>query len=393
MFERKQIIGLVIVLTFGLSILHLVQFQYQNVLPDNSNSALFAQSSSNSISFLLANQNLLNESSTASQSQLFTTYSSSSISSLSSSSPILSVLSSISPTNTGYLSSQRSKDDYRKLIDLTNFDFIINHKSCHQAPLVLILIHSAPLNYPKRNVIRETWGKIDKRSLLLFMIGSVESQLVQDSLQVENDKFGDIVQGNFLDAYRNLTYKHVMALKWMAYNCPKTKYILKTDDDVFINTVYMYEALESGAMPGQDLLFCFNISGDRVKRTYRSKWRVSTKEYSDKYYPNHCPGFSILYSADVAQKLYLEAQREKYFWIDDVFITGNVASKLNISITSTGNLYLSKLQRQEKLFNGHVNPSSLNFFFTEPNLKEKEIKQMWKIVNNQNVSQDLNDIR
>ena len=219
-------------------------------------------------------------------------------------------------------------------------------------------------------------------------MGAVESLSLQHDLDLESLNYSDLVQGNFLDAYRNMTYKHVMALKWFTYYCDEVKYMMKTDDDVFINTPAVYDLLESDA-PRHKLLFCSEVRGARVKRTYRSKWHVSTKEFSAKFYPNHCPGFSIIYSQDVANILYQEAQRLPYFWIDDVHITGTVATKSNITITQPRSLYLSKLQTYEIIENGSLNTTGSNFFFTTPDLNESQIKSLWKAVSDANNSSNI----
>lgn len=110
-------------------------------------------------------------------------------------------------------------NDETTLIDMHDFRFIINHNPCNKSnqPLLLMLIHSAPGNFPKRNVVRETWGRQSPDIVVLFFVGSSDrynNQLIQ-----EDKKYMDIIQGNFLDAYRNMTYKHVMALKWATYHC------------------------------------------------------------------------------------------------------------------------------------------------------------------------------
>ena len=193
------------------------------------------------------------------------------------------------------------KNDFSHLIDLDDFEFLKSPRACKELelkPVLVMLVHSAPDNFHKRVVIRETWGTKDPRALLLFLIGAVNSTNIQDKLDLENKVHRDVVQGNFQDAYRNLTYKHVMGLKWFLYSCPEARYLLKTDDDVFVNTPRLYDSLVtpsalSKQFHGGRLLMCFEISRAKVKRTYRSKWRVSYDEYDDKYYPNHCPGFSI----------------------------------------------------------------------------------------------------
>lgn len=129
-------------------------------------------------------------------------------------------------------------------------------------------------------------------------------------------------------------------------------------------------------------MFCDEISSAKVKRTFRSKWRVSYDEYKQRYFPNHCPGFSILYSSDIVPQLYQKAQSLPYFWIDDVFITGLVASQLNISIAPTKNFFLSNSQ-QDDLLNGRIIADSVPFLFARPNLSEHKIRMLWKLVNEQ----------
>lgn len=261
--------------------------------------------------------------------------------------------------------------------------------------MIVVIIHSAPDNYQKRKVIRDTWASADPRALFIFLIGAVNAtnSNLQDKLVLESRVHGDIVQGNFEDAYRNMTYKHVMALKWFVYKCPDAHYLLKTDDDVFVNTPFIYNYLENPSafqqnLPTERLLFCFEISRAKVKRTFRSKWRVSYDEYLESYFPSHCPGFSILYSGDIVRSLYLKAQKLPYFWIDDVHITGNVASRLNIAITPANNFYLSN-DLQAKLLNGIVSVSSAPFFFAQPNLEESEIRDLWRLVRKTNSSSTL----
>ena len=66
---------------------------------------------------------------------------------------------------------------------------------------------------------------------------------LQVSLESENDQYHDILQGSFKDTYRNMTYKHIMALKWVLYYCPGVHYVLKSDDDTFVNTPVLMRAL------------------------------------------------------------------------------------------------------------------------------------------------------
>ncbi|KAG8037768.1 hypothetical protein G9C98_005979 [Cotesia typhae] len=208
---------------------------------------------------------------------------------------ILLVPDNVSTIPVPYSLNDLPSSDESTLIDIKNFKFTINHDPCNKTqPLLLMLIHSAPGNFAKRNVVRDTWGKQTPEMIVLFLVGATLDY--QADLNKENNNYQDIIQGNFIDAYRNMTYKHVMALKWATYHCP--------------NSVFL---------------------------------------------------------------LYKEAQREPYFWIDDVHITGTVARKVNLTHSSLHSLVLKNEDMQELLSNPNVHRE---FLFGPPNLAENHIKAL-----------------
>ena len=54
----------------------------------------------------------------------------------------------------------------------------------------------------------------------------------------------DILQWDFLDTYRNLTIKSILALRWAAYSCREAAYVVEMDDDVFLHTPNLVRLLE-----------------------------------------------------------------------------------------------------------------------------------------------------
>ena len=44
---------------------------------------------------------------------------------------------------------------------------------------------------------------------------------VEASVRVESARYGDIVQTDFLDSYRNLTLKAVSWMRWVDAHCPQ----------------------------------------------------------------------------------------------------------------------------------------------------------------------------
>ena len=132
-----------------------------------------------------------------------------------------------------------------------NFQLLINpeYSICNGVENLFIMtyVHSAPGNYKKREIIRQTWANtaIFADLRIVFVMGATKSPKVNDLLKLEQSIYGDLVQENFEDSYRNLTYKGVAALKWLSIYCDKKpKYILKVDDDVIVNTFLLRQHLK-----------------------------------------------------------------------------------------------------------------------------------------------------
>nr|CAD7431421.1 unnamed protein product [Timema monikensis] len=262
-----------------------------------------------------------------------------------------------------------SARDRNTLIDLENFDFRFNNFPCNET--------SAPFAAGARPLCAGERGEAshDPRD-----VDTLSEQL---ALEEENREHRDMVQGSFRDAYRNMTYKHVMALKWTSYFCPGARYLLKTDDDVFVNSPALLDFLSQDLSPwgARRLILCAPFYYSYVKRSYRSKWRVSPREYPDRVYPTYCAGWAVLYSPDVVFLLYNEAQHEKYFWIDDVHITGTLAARANLTQTALGSLVLSDDQ-VNSLVRGQSSESDpeVPFLFGSPNLALSKIHRLWELV-------------
>ncbi|KAL3284434.1 hypothetical protein HHI36_018593 [Cryptolaemus montrouzieri] len=287
-----------------------------------------------------------------------------------------------------------SEIDYRKLIDI-NFTFNILPLVCQKTiPFLLILIHSAPKNFEKREVIRSTWGRKNFKSQLVFSLGNPEDERVQHRILEEAQSFNDIIQGSFKDSYKNLTYKHVMSLKYAVYHCDTTKYILKTDDDVFVNIQYLFDFIDTkiSRYGSEKLLMCNSWTGSTVRRSFRSRYRITFEEYSRKTFPSYCSGWFILYSPDVVYDLYLLAQKSRYFWIDDVFVTGILVENLELAHWNIKNLVVSK-DRMEKINEGHCDAGDNNFLLGRPNINVQNVRDLWHCVDKWSDTKRINASR
>ncbi|NXD89012.1 B3GT4 galactosyltransferase, partial [Halcyon senegalensis] len=57
----------------------------------------------------------------------------------------------------------------------------------------------------------------------------------QAALGAEWRRHRDLLQGPFADTYANLTRKTLLLLRWALARCPAAPFLLKADDDVFVN--------------------------------------------------------------------------------------------------------------------------------------------------------------
>ncbi|NXD32714.1 B3GT4 galactosyltransferase, partial [Spelaeornis formosus] len=94
----------------------------------------------------------------------------------------------------------------------------------------------------------------------------------QGRLLAEWRQHGDILQGDFADTYGNLTRKTLLLLRWARACCAGSPFLLKADDDVFVNvpavTQHLAARMRTTKSPGR-----------RGLRLYlgRVHWRVAPR--------------------------------------------------------------------------------------------------------------------
>ena len=104
----------------------------------------------------------------------------------------------------------------------------------------LIVVSSAPANFERRNLIRQTWGADNKIHVnsqwkTFFLLGQTRNQTQSTLLEKEEKSFGDIIRGDYYEDYWNQSLKIEMGFEWAARYC-NFSFLLKTDDDdVFVN--------------------------------------------------------------------------------------------------------------------------------------------------------------
>jgi beta-1,3-galactosyltransferase 1 len=207
-------------------------------------------------------------------------------------------------------------------------------------------------SFEKRRFIRRTWGNTNRYPSLnvAFVVGKSLNETVNNLLIEENYKLGDIIQGDFLDTYRNLSYKSLAAWRWSMDNCDRAKLILKIDDDILMNTDNLLRYFRH-THPKPATFYGFVHRWLRVPRNTSLKVHVTVDEFFDDHFPTYCYGVAFLFTGDLLRKLYRAAFVTRDFWIDDVWATGILPSRLRrVKYVDLYNYTTSRDMRQYYLF-------------------------------------------
>lgn len=267
------------------------------------------------------------------------------------------------------------------LLDLPEFKYLISKSECNFdisddiIPYFIIAVNSNPLNKEMRQTIRESWGSFAKYVQIFFFLGDAESGEIQRQIEMEDQEFSDIIQGNFVDCQHNLAYKHVMMLKWFTETCDTSKYLAKVDDDVFVNIPAIYDFLSENRNTSDFLMGDYHKPS---KCPRNGTWAVTYEEYPSSFYPAYATRHSIIYSRDVVNKLFKESHLVKYFWVEDVFVTGILRIQTNIDISPISKYILtneSLSDMREKTINL---PSPANFIFSMPQMTIHDQILLWE---------------
>ena len=218
-----------------------------------------------------------------------------------------------------------------------------NPAVCHSSRNIkwIIYVHTAPKNIKKRYIIRSTWGNKhlfrNQRTAIIFLVGLPRNDVEKEVIDQEYKRYGDLVQGDFIEHYRNLTYKGILGLQFIVDHCSHVPYVIKSDDDVFANIFNIMQLTERQGSD-QRFLMCYRWStmpiqrpgGDRKLR----KWWLDNDLLPGRtIFPPYCAGLGWIFSTNIVKDLLDISKSTPFLWVDDVYISGvvmNQVSALNI---------------------------------------------------------------
>ena len=117
---------------------------------------------------------------------------------------------------------------------------------------LLRAVELAKIQLLSRQVIRLTWGSPEELAVanatLVFVLAHLGNQRLQDMVEEEASRYGDLLQGDFEEHYHRLAYKSMCAFSWAQAICAAVPWFMKTDDDTVHNMLALDR--EVGFMKG-----------------------------------------------------------------------------------------------------------------------------------------------
>lgn len=260
--------------------------------------------------------------------------------------------------NAGGFVRQYRSDNCNKCFQ-NNFDLLLDNRAIcklykEQGNIdLIIMITSSPDKENSRNTIRSTWASVSKNNTSnvrhVFLFGNSGKSDSNSRLSEEHAKHGDIIQGDFLDSYYNLTYKTMMGLKWINENCYMAKYVLKTDDDMWVNVPALLLQAKNNHKFLQTGIAGFVHTKEEPVRNPDSKWYASLSSYPHAYYPPFCSGTGYLFSMHTARSINVVSHNTPFFHLEDIYIALCVY-KLGYQATSIPGFHSWNLAEPEPCF-------------------------------------------
>lgn len=256
---------------------------------------------------------------------------------------------------------------------------------------LLIFVASSVDHFEQRKVIRNTWGlkllQIAYNYRIVYLLGKRKDPGTQAKVEKESYRYGDLIQIDLEESFRNLGRKSVAGLQWSKTFCGKADFVMKTDDDILVHVPNLIVAL-ADANQTDPLLMCHE---NRMRKILRKelldktelpesyhKYEVSPNELPGLFYPPYCSGMAYVFSRSVRDRLLEASASTPVFFIEDVYLTGFCRHKAGIGIRPNAGITLRPpvLARQASCSFGDGR-------ITSQEVTGEELRQLWTELNTQ----------
>ncbi|KXJ30022.1 Beta-1,3-galactosyltransferase 1 [Exaiptasia diaphana] len=208
--------------------------------------------------------------------------------------------------------------------------FVEPKLSSEESSLYLAVVVNTGANEEKhrtlRQTIRKTWGNTSEslgnvknlKWKLFFALGIATNQSYYAASLQEARDHNDVIIGNFSDTYRNVVMKTFMGLLWSATKL-SCKFVLKTDDDVYVRVPQLMTWLENTGSPRS---FYGGVIGifDVIPRNPKSQWYIPYELHDKEKWPPWLQGAYTVFSSDTLPRYLIYTYRRKPFHTDDAYL-------------------------------------------------------------------------
>lgn len=271
---------------------------------------------------------------------------------------------------------------------------LFNIDICKSAVDILILIPSRPNSRSIRMAIRNTYGKMSSDRLarinnfsikkvvrVVFLLGKTLNFSETQAVKHESSVYKDILEIDFVDSYYNLTTKILHGLKWVNLYCASVEYVVKADEDVFINIIELIRQLLKFSDDSPLVLGTIQGQSKNTEVLREGRWGVSYKQMPLNQYPAYAQGNCYVISGSLVPKIVQTAPYFPYLPIEDAFITGILAGKLHEA-------RLVHLKRNARWMRYGVVPNPCRFvrykYISESNMAPENMYTIWNILLHKN---------
>ncbi|RUS82794.1 hypothetical protein EGW08_009458, partial [Elysia chlorotica] len=210
------------------------------------------------------------------------------------------------------------------------------------SPRLLFMVPSvaSPQAAAERSEIRKTWAstlygptwrQTSAARIAFFFGGAGLNAKQMTHLREESIRYGDIVVGDFVDSYQNLSLKMATIITWAARCCPSLKAAVKIDMDTYVNVDLLSNLLERLSGTQSSYVFGHMHAWTNPSVVRSGQWAVPVALYPYNKFPRYIYGHSYVISGPA---LKLMADAFPAFPIvpnEDAFVTGIMTNVLNIT--------------------------------------------------------------
>ncbi|XP_060079870.1 beta-1,3-galactosyltransferase 1-like [Ylistrum balloti] len=262
-----------------------------------------------------------------------------------------------------------------------SFNYILdNDKICSRNDKspeidIVVMIFTIHKNRIQRDTIRRTWltyaknNSLDSNIRYAFLLGAPADPAMNDKVKEEFNLFKDILQEDFKDSYSNLTYKTMMAFKWASTKCKEAKFVMKTDDDMYVNIPNIITAAKARKDQLQTSVGGACHQKAQPIRDQRSKWYASKRSFPGSHYPGFCSGTGYVTSMNVVTKVFEVSQHVPFFHLEDVYVALCIR-KLGYKLQAIANFNAGRFRADPCIYQG-------NTMMTSHQVPPDMMQKMW----------------